>query len=71
MPSRIRMWVKPISRTNSSFVCSLSEGIVFVTLNMLLMMSWEEYPRVLQGKSVRCTKSYEARVRSVVLTRGP
>lgn len=42
MPSRMRMWVKPISRTNSSFVCSLRDGIVFVTLNILLMMSCEE-----------------------------
>jgi hypothetical protein len=39
MPSRMRICVKPISRTNSSFVCSLRDGIVFVTLNMLLMMS--------------------------------
>jgi len=39
MPSRMRICVKPISRTNSSFVCSLRDGIVFVTLNILLMMS--------------------------------
>jgi hypothetical protein len=53
MPSKIRMCVKPISRTNSSFVCSLRDGIVFVTLNILLMMSWDEYPRVLQIVLVR------------------
>lgn len=41
-PSRIRMCVKPISRMNSSFECSDSVGIVFVTRNMVLMMSCEE-----------------------------
>lgn len=39
IPSRIRMCVKPISRMNSSLVCSESSGMVFVTLNMVLMMS--------------------------------
>lgn len=54
-PSRIRICVKPISRMNSSLECSDSVGILFVTRNMVLMMSWAEYPRVLlnvrKGKS--------------------
>lgn len=41
-PSKMRICVNPISRMNSSFVCSLSVGIVLVTLNMVEMMSWEE-----------------------------
>lgn len=38
-PSRIRICVKPISLMNSSFACSESEGMVLVTLNMVLTMS--------------------------------
>lgn len=41
-PSRILMWVKPISLMNSSFACSERTGMVFVTLNIVLMMSWHE-----------------------------
>ena len=41
-PSRMRMCVKPISRTNSNLVCSESESMVLVTLNMVEMMSWDE-----------------------------
>lgn len=46
-PSRIRIWVKPISLMNSSFECSESVGIVLVTRNIVLMMSCDEYPRSL------------------------
>ncbi|KAG5287969.1 hypothetical protein I7I48_10010 [Histoplasma ohiense] len=38
-PSNIRMCVKPISLMNSSLVCSESVGIVFVTRNIVLIMS--------------------------------
>jgi hypothetical protein len=41
-PSSMRMWAKPISLMNSSFECSVSVGIVFVTRNIVLMMSCEE-----------------------------
>ena len=41
-PSRILMWVKPISLMNSSLECSESVGIVLVTRNIVLMMSCEE-----------------------------
>jgi hypothetical protein len=44
------MCVKPISRMNSSLACSDRIGIVFVTLNMVLMMSWHEYPESLQSQ---------------------
>ena len=46
-PSSMRICVKPISLMNSSFECSDSEGIVFVTRNIVLMMSCDEYPRSL------------------------
>ena len=41
-PSKMRMWVNPISRMNSNLECSDKVGMVFVTRNMVLMMSWEE-----------------------------
>lgn len=50
-PSKMRMCVNPISRMNSNLECSESVGIVLVTRNMVLMMSWEEYPRVLWSTS--------------------
>ncbi len=49
-PSRMRIWVKPISLMNSSFECSESVGIILVTRNIVLMMSCEEYPRSLERK---------------------
>lgn len=41
-PSRMRIWVKPISLMNSSFECSDNDGIVLVTRNIVLIMSCEE-----------------------------
>ena len=46
-PSNIRMCVNPISLMNSSLECSGNVGMVLVTLNMVLMMSCDEYPRSL------------------------
>lgn len=60
-PSNIRMWVKPISLMNSSFACSDSVGIVFVTRNIVLMISCEEYPRSLSSKSVRFSHMFHGR----------
>jgi hypothetical protein len=56
MPSRMRICVKPISRTNSSFVCSLRDGIVFVTLNILLM---QEVTRATRGRMLCLPKVFE------------
>lgn len=42
------MCVNPIIRMNSSFECSDNESSDLVTLNMVLMMSWDEYPRLLE-----------------------
>jgi len=41
-PSKILMCVKPISLMNSSLECSDRDGMDFVTLNMVLIMSWQE-----------------------------
>ena len=39
------IWQIPISRVNSNLACSLKPGMVFVTQNILLTISWLEYPR--------------------------
>jgi hypothetical protein len=41
-PSNIRIWVNPISLINSSFECSDKTGMLFVTLNIVLMISCDE-----------------------------
>jgi hypothetical protein len=51
-PSKIRMWVKPISLMNSSLECSERVGMVLVTLNIVLMMSCDEYPRSLNRQTL-------------------
>lgn len=58
-PSKMRICVNPISLMNSSFECSDSVGIVLVTRNIVLIISWDEYPRVLESGESPCTSHHK------------
>ena len=56
-PSRIRIWQNPISRMNSNRACSLNPSTLFVTRNIVLIISWLEYPKCHSSSSVSSAES--------------